>query len=231
MSRDVQGYRMECPMNRKTVSQPTSECPVSHGQDALLNPENKMPYAEILQRPTDPMAESLPTTREASTIPRADTNTTWQYPSPRMFYTALHRKGKPVPAESIDSMLDVHNALNEAVWEELVSNERILAPSCPPKLIRFMGRPDELSPRAWWHVKVRGGEAPFDRHDWVIDRCGCEVRYVIDYYAGHPEPGQATFNVDLRPALDSPQACLDRMRLFWRKHFIEKNPRYLDPTN
>lgn len=23
---------------------------------------------------------------------------------------------------------------------------------------------------------------PFDRHDWIIDRCGKEVRYVIDYY-------------------------------------------------
>ena len=23
---------------------------------------------------------------------------------------------------------------------------------------------------------------PFDRHDWFVDRDGCEVRYVIDYY-------------------------------------------------
>lgn len=26
------------------------------------------------------------------------------------------------------------------------------------------------------------GPAPFDRHDWTVDRCGKEVRYVIDYY-------------------------------------------------
>jgi hypothetical protein len=36
------------------------------------------------------------------------------------------------------------------------------------------------------------GQQPFDRHDWVIDRCGKEVRYVIDFYfyddkAGTPE--------------------------------------------
>lgn len=36
------------------------------------------------------------------------------------------------------------------------------------------------------------GELPFDRHDWVIDRCGQEVRYVIDFYfyddkAGTPQ--------------------------------------------
>lgn len=35
-------------------------------------------------------------------------------------------------------------------------------------------------------------ELPFDRHDWVIDRCGKEVRYVIDFYfyddkAGTPQ--------------------------------------------
>lgn len=36
------------------------------------------------------------------------------------------------------------------------------------------------------------GELPFDRHDWVVDRCGKEVRYVIDFYfyddkAGTPQ--------------------------------------------
>ena len=37
-----------------------------------------------------------------------------------------------------------------------------------------------------------GGGLPFDRHDWIVDRCGQEVRYVIDFYfdddkAGTPE--------------------------------------------
>lgn len=37
-----------------------------------------------------------------------------------------------------------------------------------------------------------GGPLPFDRHDWLVDRCGREVRYVIDFYffddkAGTPE--------------------------------------------
>jgi hypothetical protein len=41
--------------------------------------------------------------------------------------------------------------------------------------------------RSWWT-----GEVPFDRHDWVVDRCGQEVRYVIDFYfyddrAGTPQ--------------------------------------------
>lgn len=185
-----------------------------------------MPFAETLQsvQNEDPASFLLSTDREASTIPRDDASR-WQYPSPRMFYNALRRKGKGVPAEAIDSMLAVHNFLNEAVWEEIVQKEALLHPECAEvKLKRFMGRPDDLSPTAWWHVKIRGGEAPFDRHDWMVDRCGCDVRYVIDYYSGHPVQGEASFNVDIRPALDSPQACLDRFRLFWNKQFPKRTP-------
>lgn len=205
-----------------------SGCPVHHSTSTnaacssdTINPSNNMPSAEILHTlPTSPDAALLSTARESSTIPRSDGGSTWQYPSPLMFYNALHRKGKGVPADSVSDMVAIHNQLNEAVWSEVAEKEQFLAPQCgEPKLKRFMGRPDELSPTAWWHVWVRGGEAPFDRHDWVVERCGCEVRYVIDYYSGHDVPGEASFNVDIRPALDSPQACLDRMRLFWRKHF------------
>jgi len=174
--------------------------------------------AETLQATdTDEAAKTLPRERETSTIPRADTESTWQYPSALMFYNALYRKGKPVSADAIPSMLAIHNELNEQVWQEIVQYEAYLHPKCIPKLKRFMGRPDTLSPRAWWHVNIRGGEAPFDRHDWVIERCDGEARYVIDYYSGHPEAGLATFNVDIRPALDSPQSLLDRFRLFLHK--------------
>ena len=32
-----------------------------------------------------------------------------------------------------------------------------------------------------------GYQLPFDRHDWIVDRNGKEVRYVIDYYdVGEP---------------------------------------------
>ena len=69
-----------------------------------------------------------------------------------------------------------------------------------------------------------GHSAPFDRHDWVVDRGGEEIRYVIDYY--HDESGvdkdalpahMHDFNamksivVDVRPAVDSVQAVVDRV--------------------
>lgn len=56
-------------------------------------------------------------------------------------------------------------------------------------------------------------ELPFDRHDWIVNRCGKEVRYVIDYY----DAGAASKHtiLDVRPALDSIGAVWDRMRVSW----------------
>ncbi len=39
-----------------------------------------------------------------------------------------------------------------------------------------------------------------------------EVRYVIDYYSADPEPtGEPVFYLDIRPAIDTPSAALERM--------------------
>ena len=58
---------------------------------------------------------------------------------------------------------------------------------------------------------------PFDRHDWVVNRDGRDVRYIIDYYdGGKVDPKTHKFTLlDVRPALDSPTACVDRMRVAW----------------
>lgn len=59
-------------------------------------------------------------------------------------------------------------------------------------------------------------ELPFDRHDWVIDRCGTEVRYVIDYYDGDIDRDTYRFSIlDVRPAVDSLGAVWDRMKVAW----------------
>ncbi|KAK9707950.1 holocytochrome c synthase [Basidiobolus ranarum] len=86
-----------------------------------------------------------------------------------------------------------------------------------------MGRPDRLSPKArvfgWF-----GTPPPFDRHDWVVDRCGKEIRYVIDYYGGvdDPESDTPVFHVDVRPAVDSLGSAWDRVRMAWREKFNEQ---------
>ena len=70
---------------------------------------------------------------------------------------------------------------------------------------------------------MKRADKPFDRHDWTIDRCGTDVRYVIDYYSGHNDGENPSFNVDVRPALDSPSSIWDRTRAgassLWNKLF------------
>lgn len=51
---------------------------------------------------------------------------------------------------------------------------------------------------------ILGYMSPFDRHDWVIDRCGTRVDYVIDFYAGRAD-GKAgpSFYLDVRPKFNT----------------------------
>lgn len=60
-------------------------------------------------------------------------------------------------------------------------------------------------------------ELPFDRHDWIVDRCGKEVRYIIDYYdGGTVDPDYKFALLDVRPAMDSFQNIWDRMKVMFR---------------
>lgn len=96
--------------------------------------------------------------------------------------------------------------------------------STEPQLIRFLGRPGEMTPKArLLSVMARiypsqfPDNPPFDRHDWYVrrrlpDGQTKEVRYVIDYYSGPPEPtGEPVFYLDVRPAVDGPTAACERM--------------------
>ncbi len=96
-------------------------------------------------------------------------------------------------------------------WEALHARE------CGnPALKHFGGKATQFSPRARFRSWL-GYELPFDRHDWIVDRCGREVRYVIDYYdGGDVNPNDHKFAIlDVRPALDSPTAAWDRMKVAW----------------
>jgi cytochrome c heme-lyase len=60
---------------------------------------------------------------------------------------------------------------------------------------------------------------PFDRHDWLIDRCGTNVRYVIDFYTGRPDPKNKlnmAFHLDVRPAVDNWDGIKTRLAGWWR---------------
>ena len=72
-----------------------------------------------------------------------------------------------------------------------------------PRLRSFAGDSGKISPRARWKGWV-GYQGPFDRHDWVVERCGGgEVEYVIDFYKGKEEGKGLSFYLDVRPKLNS----------------------------
>lgn len=62
----------------------------------------------------------------------------------------------------------------------------------PPTLSPLLARPlpHPRSPLARLRMLL-GGPEPFDRHDWTVDRCGQEVRYVIDFYYDEAKAGTA----------------------------------------
>jgi hypothetical protein len=90
-----------------------------------LNPLNYMPKSISNQRDHDEQSVDLPLSREPSTIPRGDGQGNWEYPSPQQMYNAMLRKGyTDTPAEHVESMVAVHNFLNEGAWQEIVEWER-----------------------------------------------------------------------------------------------------------
>jgi cytochrome c heme-lyase len=225
------GEEDKCPVDHKNMSKeelaglmathrgrPASlEKPYNvYGQE--IDPANMMP-AIPNQLPSPGQQVRLSTDRAPSSIPKSGDaeGTTWTYPSPQMFFNALKRKGKAddVQETDIDSVVAIHNRMNERTWREVLDWEhRFHCDECSnPKLRQFMGKPHELSPAARFRSSFLGYPRPFDRHDWVVDRCGLrDVRYIIDYYYRDDADTGEPIELHVRPALDSPGAMFDRMR-------------------
>ncbi|KAJ8278001.1 hypothetical protein GJAV_G00082660 [Gymnothorax javanicus] len=203
---------VECPM--RAASGP------SQGLDDI-DPANMMPPPN--QMPAQDQPFPLNIAREESKIPRAGTDKNWVYPSEQMFWNAMLRKGwrwkdDDLAPEDMSNIIKIHNQNNEQAWQEILKWEALHAKECPcgPSLVRFGGKSKQYSPRARFRHWM-GYELPFDRHDWIVNRCGQEVRYVIDYYDGG-EVDKETYQftiLDVRPAFDSLGAVWDRMRVAW----------------
>jgi len=135
----------------------------------------------------------------------------WIYPSERQFFDALLRKNLSAHPEDMRTIVPIHNAVNEKAWQEILAWERGRGgDKCGgPRLQTFSGTASRLTPRAWLNTTLWGYAAPFDRHDWVVDRCGTRIEYVIDFYAGkREEEGKPlNFYLDVRPKLNTLEGC------------------------
>ncbi|GAW15928.1 hypothetical protein ANO14919_053500 [Xylariales sp. No.14919] len=201
------------------------------------------PTSKAATPQTAPPTSQLGRDREISTIPRASmlsgsggggdpaapanneqetgadsTTGNWVYPSERMFFDAMKRKGHDPRAADMRTVVPIHNAVNERAWAEIKAWEGpwMQGSQCGgPRLHSFTGLSTQLSPKARFNTLL-GYQAPFDRHDWVVDRCGKEIEYVIDFYAGRSTSngadGKLSFYLDVRPKLNSWEGI--KMRAF-----------------
>ncbi|KAL8270267.1 hypothetical protein Esti_005826 [Eimeria stiedai] len=147
------------------------------GDQETLDPSNLMPALPNTSE------HGLSTQRQISSIPKTGAGSPWVYPSAAQFFKALQRKGKEADSNSIPAVVYVHNFVNQETWEKIQQLEK-QHPECREQttLTRFCGRFDNLTLTARL-MKVLGcWGSLFDRHDWYVDRCGQQVRYIIDYY-------------------------------------------------
>ncbi|VWU51701.1 cytochrome c1 heme lyase, putative, partial [Hepatocystis sp. ex Piliocolobus tephrosceles] len=126
----------------------------------------------------------------------------WYYPSQDQFNKTTQKKGYNFTKEELDVALKIHNAVNEQTWIKIMKKEQKFLDLCTEqKLIRFVGLPTKLSPKAFL-LNLLGYSRPFDRHDWYIDRCGNTIKYVIDYYDGKNDSNApVSIFIDARPQI------------------------------
>ncbi|KAK7049228.1 Cytochrome c1 heme lyase [Paramarasmius palmivorus] len=190
---------MSCPVDHgNSKSQPQADaCPVDHTSRSTWS-------RFFSSSPASSSQSGLSSEREVSSIPKGSDGN-WVYPSEAQFFAAMARKNHNPQAADMKTIVPIHNAVNERAWSEILKWEAGRGgEACGGvKLVNFKGRPNDKSPKARWKMLL-GYAAPFDRHDWVVDRCGLRTRYIIDFYTGRSDgSNNPSFYLDVRPALDN----------------------------
>lgn len=214
-------------------------CPVDHSSSSNTNLEHNPLTNDIKfdSTPLDSQKEVLQKIRAVSGIPKSEFTPdhqpggvdNWVYPSEQQYYNAMKRKGYNPSEKDIPVILHIHNVVNEQGWVKIKEWEALRG-NTDPRLKKFLGRPKDLSPKAFI-LGLLGYSKPFDRHDWVVERDGEEVRYVIDFYSGKRNPNPSptaspiSMYLDVRPAIPqtkivhSVAAMVDIIGFEFRKRF------------
>eukprot|EP01084_Bolivina_argentea_P106878 191143_1 len=181
-----------CPVNSNVSDNNESPvCPVKHtneppdsNTDHAISHFNHM--AKVLKKKDSSDIHDIIPGVEIPATGRgnSETGTEWLNPSANQLYRALQRKNKPIDKEDALSVAAIHAIVTEQTWSNIMQYENYHIKSCPnPRLARFEGKDGIYSPKARFCHFFMGLPYPYDRHDWIVDRCGKEVQYIIDYYA------------------------------------------------
>lgn len=138
-----------CPVDHKSREAWLAQAQ-SQSQSAALPPSHPAPTAapatqgqpksaletdrviSSIPRSSDPGATSCPVNHEEETGKDASGN--WVYPSEKMFFEAMRRKGMGAKERDMKTVVPIHNAVNERAWKEIVEWE---APYLGPYVFPF----------------------------------------------------------------------------------------------
>ncbi|WWD17502.1 hypothetical protein CI109_101943 [Kwoniella shandongensis] len=201
---------------------PEGKAPPPTGSASRLSQDrviSSIPRAPVSHPgPSQPPSEhAIPTESAPGPGAHKDEAGNWVYPSEQQFFNAMLRKNHKPKAQDMRTVVPIHNAVNEKAWEEVLRWESPFGSErCGgPKLVSFVGKPKERTPKAWIKTAL-GYTPPFDRHDWLVDRCGTHVRYIIDFYTGRAgDDGKVSFYLDVRPAVDNLDGIKTRLSGWW----------------
>ena len=120
----------------------TAECPVDHGKASKSWSQTISSYLWSSDpKPSGDKNQALETNRVVSTIPRSasddacpvehgasanaeiesgrDSSGNWVYPSEKMFFDAMKRKGYDARVADMKTVVPIHNAVNERAWAQI----------------------------------------------------------------------------------------------------------------
>ena len=102
-----------------------------------------------------------------------------------------------------------------AAWRGITEFESLprLGGGCPEtKFVKLLtNQGPTVKSRA---LGALGYPTPFDRMDYIVDRCGTHHRYIVEFY----QTSETEFQVDARPAFNSGAGWIDRV--FRRPMFL-----------
>lgn len=141
-----------CPVKTKN-DDGNGSCPV---QSLPYNPEtNDYVFDQSVDKSQE---QPLSNVRAVSNIPRVPSASMpehqpkgverWVYPSEQQYFNAMKRKGFNPSESDVPVILAIHNTVNEKGWSKIKEWEYMRG-NLSPKLLRFTGRPKDLSPKAF----------------------------------------------------------------------------------
>jgi cytochrome c heme-lyase len=211
-------------------------CPVAHNKPSAAEPAHHSTNSPALNphnyynaAAAEQVNSSLPSEGDvipSSAIPasshqgNSSDGSSWLNPSANQLYRALARKNKSIEPHDALAVANIHQVVTDNTWLAIMEYESRYSAQCKePKLLRFYGMDGVYSAKAKLMNWLRFSPLPFDRHDWIVDRCGKQVKYIIDYYSlesvdSSTGETEIAYFIDARPAPDM-RGLADRAAVAW----------------